>query len=860
MRHARRPSAARPSRSVASTRPTPRAIVRGALPGLAVALTLAATPMAPAAPASGGAAPAPAWTGMAPAIAPPAAGEASAGALAPGLVAASAAAIIRTSAALPAAATADTAAATARPAAPPPSAGARVPAAGRRRITETDLFRFVWVADPRISPDGRWIAFVRETVDARREGYETAIWIAATEPAAGAAAAPRPLTAGPHDSSPRWSPDGRRLAFLRQPTRAAAEAEAPSAPGGPVRRPGPADAAGRSEQLFVLPLDGGEARQLTSLPGGVDAPAWSPDGKTLAFLSRTSPADLARKGRDGTAAKAPGAAAAAAGGGDIDPPAEHESDVRVITRAVYRANGAGYLDPSHPRHVWTVAAPAGGGEAPPLPRQLTLGDIEEQEPAWAPDGSRVYFASTRTKEPYYEPPFEGIYAVPAAGGEPAPVASFRGGIGELAVSPDGREIAFIGAAVGNPVRSYDQPDLWVVATAGRGEPRNLTADFDFDVGGHLAADQHPPRAAGHDTPAWSADGRSLLVNAEERGRVELRRFAVAGGPSRQVTAGDHEVEAYSATPDGARLAMVIASSTVLGDLFVMTGEGPPRQLTDFNAPLFGELTLTPAELVTYRSFDGREIQAWVQKPPDFRAGKPYPLILDIHGGPHTAYGYTFLHEAQWMAAKGYVVLYPNPRGSTAYGQEFGNVIQYHYPGDDFKDLMAGVDELVRRGWADPRRLGVTGGSGGGLLTDWTITQTDRFAAAVSQRSIADWAGWWYTADFTLFTPRWFRGAPFEDPQDFTARSPITYIKNVRTPLMLIEGEADYRTPPSSGGEVMFRALKYLRRPVVMVRFPGESHELSRSGRPWHRVERLQHIVRWFDKYLQGVKTDLYDVP
>jgi len=206
------------------------------------------------------------------------------------------------------------------------------------------------------------------------------------------------------------------------------------------------------------------------------------------------------------------------------------------------------------------------------------------------------------------------------------------------------------------------------------------------------------------------------------------------------------------------------------------------------------------------------------------------------------------------------VLYPNPRGSSAYGQEFGNVIQYHYPGDDYKDLMAGVDELVRRGYADPKRLGVTGGSGGGILTNWTITQTPRFAAAVAQRSIADWTGFWYTADFTLFTPRWFRGAPWEDPSDFAARSPITHIARVTTPLMLIEGEADYRTPPADGGEQMFRALKFLRKPTVMVRFPDETHELSRSGKPWHRVERLQHIVGWFDKYLQGKSAHAYDVP
>jgi dipeptidyl aminopeptidase/acylaminoacyl peptidase len=804
-------------------------------------------------------------------------------------------------------------------------AAGRAAEPARRPIAETDLFRFVWVADPQISRDGRRIAFVRVTVDAKHDGYETALWIVdadadAAGTGAGGAAGPRPLTAGPRDTNPRWSPDGRRLAFLRH--------------------------AGKEDQLFVLPLDGGEARQLTDLPGGAKAPAWSPDGRTLAFLSATSAADLAKPGArgkeaaeaqpgppaSGAGATGLGAAAARANGGDAtglggaavaggaagtvgtaapgaapaganaaareDSLPEHQSDVRVISRAVYRFNGAGYVDPAHPDHLWTVEVPEGAAAAPP-PRQLTRGEFDEQAPAWAPDGSRLYVVSDRVKEPYYQDAAEAIYAVPAAGGELVKVASFTGGISSLAVSPDGRQIAFIGATVAKPVRSYDQPDLWVVASAPGGEPRNLTAAFDFDIGAHLIGDQHPPRGAGRDVPAWSADGSSLLVPAEERGRVELRRFEIQDGRSRPVTAGDHEVMSFSAVaappvanrdtprssaPDGSRLALVISTPTAIGDLFALdlpaaaaagavgTGDAgavgttaavsvvPLRQLTHFNDALFARLTLTPPQAITYRSFDGREIEAWVQRPPGYPAGKPYPMILDIHGGPHGAYGYTFFHETQWMAAKGYVVIYPNPRGSTAYGQEFGNVIQYRYPGDDFKDLMAGVDELVRRGDADPKRLGVTGGSGGGLLTNWTITQTDRFAAAVSQRSIADWAGWWYTADFTLFTPRWFRGAPFEEQQDFVARSPITFVKNVKTPLMLIEGEADYRTPPTAGGEAMFRALKYLRRPVVMVRFPGESHELSRSGHPWHRVERLQHIVRWFDKYLKGEKTDLYDVP
>jgi dipeptidyl aminopeptidase/acylaminoacyl peptidase len=307
-----------------------------------------------------------------------------------------------------------------------------------------------------------------------------------------------------------------------------------------------------------------------------------------------------------------------------------------------------------------------------------------------------------------------------------------------------------------------------------------------------------------------------------------------------------------------RSVALVSTPTTIGDLFLVDRAGGLSPLTDVNQKLFSELTLTQPDELWVPSFDGVKIETWIQKPPGFDPSRKYPLILNIHGGPHSAYGYTFDHEFQWMAAKGYVVVYPNPRGSTSYGADFGNVIQYRYPGDDYKDLMACVDAVLARGYVDEKKLGITGGSGGGVLTNWAITQTDRFAAAVSQRSIADWAAFWYVADFSLFQPSWFRKAPWEDAQDFAQRSAITYVERVHTPLMLIEGEADYRTPPASGGEMMFRALKYLHRPTVMIRFPEESHELSRSGKPWHRVERLQHIVAWFDKWLTGAKIDAYD--
>jgi dipeptidyl aminopeptidase/acylaminoacyl peptidase len=235
------------------------------------------------------------------------------------------------------------------------------------------------------------------------------------------------------------------------------------------------------------------------------------------------------------------------------------------------------------------------------------------------------------------------------------------------------------------------------------------------------------------------------------------------------------------------------------------------------------------------------------------------MILNIHGGPHSAYGWIFDHEMLWMAARGYVVVYPNPRGSTSYGQTFANVIEDNYPGDDFHDLMDSVDAVIKKGWADPDKLGVTGGSGGGVLTDWTVTHTDRFKAAVAQRDIVDWVGWWATADIGEFHQFWMPEAPFDHLDLYKARSPLTYVNNIKTPMMFILGDADYRTPPTSGGEIFFRALKYKKIPTVMVRFPRESHELSRSGEPWHRVERLENIVNWFDKYLMGMCEPQYDV-
>lgn len=690
-------------------------------------------------------------------------------------------------------------------------------AAGQRPITETDLLKFVWIADPQISPDGSRVAFVRVDVNEKTDGYDTAVWIVGTDGRDTA----RRLTAGPRDHSPRWSPDGRRLAFVR-----AAEKDGKVQPA----------------QIYLMAMAGGEARAVTDIPRGAGGPVWSPDGATIAFTSTARAEDLDKKKDDGATKS--------------DAPPTRESDVRVITQAVYRANGVadfGFVDADRPAHIWTVPVPADSGRGA-APRQVTRGEFGAGNHGWSADGRQIYFTADRRPEPYYLAFDSDLYAVDREGGEPTVVASIDGGIGGWSIAPDGRRIAFFGTLAGTPERSYSQTDLWVIDAPG-GTPRNLTPSWDFDAGGGLGGDQRAPRGAHPAAPAWSADGRTLIMRGGIHGDAPLVRVEAATGKITAPTRSGYDVMSYTVNGSQTRIAAVVSTATEIGDLFAiddiaqLDDGDAKRRLTSFNKPLFDQLTMNEPEQIWYASFDGRKIQGWILKPPGFDASKKYPLILQIHGGPHSAYGNTFTHEFHWMAAKGYVVLYTNPRGSSNYGQEFGNIIQFAYPGDDYKDLMAGVDAVLKKGYVDESRMGVTGGSGGGLLTNWTVTQTSRFKAAVSQRDISDWTNFWYTADFTLFRETWFRKPPFQDPADYARRSPITHVERIQTPLLFILGDEDWRTPPSAGGEALFRALKFLKRETVMVRFPDENHELSRSGKPWHRVERLQHIVGWFDRFL-----------
>src|SRR5438132_4811382 len=620
--------------------------------------------------------------------------------------------------------------------------------AQKRNITEKDLWDFVWIGDPQVSPDGSRVAFVRVTVNEKKEGYNTSIWSVPVNGSEG----PHQLTKGDHDSAPRWSPDGKFLLFVR-----ATEKDGKPEP----------------PQLSVLPMAGGESFSFTDLPKGASNPAWSPDAKTIAFTSETNAEDLAKQekkkkkeeelkkagsetspGVPPAPSKTPGEKEAATKSASdqaakkAEAESEHESDVRVITRAIYREDNEGYADPKHPSHIWTIPAPRNADEKV-QPKQLTFGRFDEGNIVWSKDGTQIYFVSLHVDEPYYEQPKSELYSISTNGGSSTKVNLIDMDLGGFSLSPDGKQLAFV-ASVTQPVNSYTQPDLWIVDLTTNAKPRNLTATFDFDIGNGPFGDSAAPRAGGRNPPIWTADGKSLIELYGKEGKSILASFDATSGAVTDLVSGIQAVLRVRASNDASKLVYTSSTATRINDLFALdrqSANAQPQQLTEVNKELFSKLNLTEPEEISYKSFDGKPIQAWVQKPPDFNAAKKYPLILNIHGGPHAAYGYIFEHEFQWMAAKGYVVLFPNPRGSTTYGQDFGNVIQYHYPGDDFKDLMAGVDELVRRGYIDEKRLGVTGGSGGGLLTNWVVGQTTPVAAAVARRDSAGRAHWAGTAHY-----------------------------------------------------------------------------------------------------------------
>jgi dipeptidyl aminopeptidase/acylaminoacyl peptidase len=433
------------------------------------------------------------------------------------------------------------------------------PASTTRAITAKDLFDFIWVANPQLSPDGARVAFTRVNVDDKRTGYETSIWMAATS---GSEPALR-MTNGKHDAQPRWSPDGKRISFVRTGDK------------DEIGKPKPS-------QIAVLSLSGGEAWIITDLPKGASNPVWSPDSKRIAFLSSTTSEDIekARRSKDMKSKETKKSEATKDSAEPKQPGQdnEHESDVHIISRAVYRSNDAGYLDPKRHEHIWVLEVPTTSDE-PTKPVQLTSGDFDEGAPIWNRDNSRIYFLTERIDEPYYDLPTTDIYSVPSQGGSPEKLATVPMGIYNLALSPDGRKFAFHGS-VTQPVRSYSQPDLWVMDTAPDAKPKNLTADYDYDMGSSVGGDNAAPRGGNGRTLHWSPDGKWLFDCVEKQGHTPLVRVDSQSGAVTEITQGNQAVLDFSITPDAHGIVALISTPVAIGDLFSVAADGAQTRITD----------------------------------------------------------------------------------------------------------------------------------------------------------------------------------------------------------------------------------------------------------------------------------------
>jgi len=589
------------------------------------------------------------------------------------------------------------------------------------------------------------------------------------------------------NTNPRWSPDGKMILFVS--SRKTKEKS--------------------YTRLMTIPSDGGEAKTILELEkgkleGGITDPRWTADGKRILFLS-----DMKKTEKD-------------------------ESDVKVIKRIVYRLNAEGYF---HDRRTHLYSIKRNGGK----PAQLMSGEFDVEGYSISADGSKVAFIANTTDEADYSL-IRDIHVMPSTGGKPVKKTESKGPINAVSWSHDGKKLAYLGHNLRR--RLATNQGIWVLSSDG-GAAVELTRKFDRGTGNHLGSDS---RVASPDPgPVWSPDDRSLSFLATDGGSCHVYSVGLEEKVVKALTDGKRSVEGFSYSKDGTVLAYTSMDPLTLAELYVRDQKGESK-VTSFNDDTLAKLELSAPENFTFKASDGVDVEGWLMKPHGYRTGR-VPAVIEIHGGPRTAYGYCFVHEFQLLTANGFAVIFTNPRGSAAYGEEFAATIPTNYGDRDYKDIMEAMDYLIKTGVADETRLGVTGGSYGGYMTNWIVGHTDRFKAAVTQRSISNWQSFFGSSDIGYyFAEDEVGGVPWENFQHYVENSPITYVKNVKTPLLIIHSEEDYRCPIEQG-EQLFVALKKLKKETMMVRFPGENHELSRSGKPKHRIERLNHITGWFKKHL-----------
>lgn len=665
-----------------------------------------------------------------------------------------------------------------------------------RGITPEDYYAFEFVSDPQVSPDGKLVAYVVTKVDRGQNRRQTSIWVATTD----GSRQPWQFTTSPQSSSsPRWSPNGSWLAFLstRPGERTAALPELSAAQTAPTGSTTPEPS---RPQVYALSMSGGEARRLTNLKNGVSTFRWSPDSHRMVVVSRIGPSDARADSSE-------------------------RSDVRHYRNTFYKSNDSGWFDDRR-THLWVVDVKSGSA------KQITEGhDWNDSDPQWSPDGKRIAFVSNRTGKEYDLNRNTDVWVIPTDGGPLTKISDHEEADNSPRWSRDGKTIAYVGV-----VKQRDHPKIWLAPAAGGAPSVQAVNGLDLIPGGL----------------EWAHDGKSLYFEAGVKGETHLFRVDLAEKSAVKVTSGARAIRNVEFHWPTGTMVYMANDFKNLDDLYVSNLKGrDQRRLTNLNQALWKQLQLAQVERFSYKSADDLDIDGFLVKPIGWQEGKKYPLILSIHGGPATMYGVDWFHEFQVYAAKGYAVLFTNPRGSTGYGQKFERSIVNEWGGKDYQDVMNGVDAALSKfTWLDGERMGVTGGSYGGYLTNWIVGHNDRFKAAVTLRSVTNFVSDEGTRDGAYGHSPDFGGDLFEKFDLYWDRSPLKYARNVKTPTLILHSDNDFRVPLEQG-EQWFRALKHFGVITEIVMFPRENHNLTRTGEPRHLVESLNWQLYWFDRFVNG---------
>jgi dipeptidyl aminopeptidase/acylaminoacyl peptidase len=662
-----------------------------------------------------------------------------------------------------------------------------------RGVTPEDYYSFEFLSDPHISPDGKLVAYVVTKVDRAQNRRNSAIWMAAID----GSRAPWQFTTSPQSSnSPRWTPDGKSLAFLSSRPGESTPATQGSATTSTVEQP--------RNQVYLLSMNGGEAKRITNLKNGVSVFRWSPEGTRLVVVSRIGPSDSR---------------------GDSRTENKDRSDVRHYKNTSYKFNDTGWFDDRR-AHLWVVDVKSGNA------KQITDGnDWNDSDPQWSPDGTRIAFVSNRTGKEYDENRNTDVWVISSEGGALTKISDHDESDNQPRWSPDGKWIAFTGE-----VHNRDHPKIWLAPATGATTSVLAANGLDLIPGGL----------------EWSDDGKSLYFETGVKGENHLFRVDLAAKSIAQVTSGPRAVR--NVDFNHATNIMVYTANDFkhLDELYVAAINGRnERKLTKLNEALWKQLQLADVERFTYKSADDWDIDGFLVKPINWQEGKKYSMILSVHGGPAGQYGVDWYHEFQVYAAKGYAVLFTNPRGSTGYGQKFERGIVGEWGGKDYLDIMNGVDLALKKyPWIDAERMGVTGGSYGGYMTNWIVGHTERFKAAVTLRSVSNFISDDGTRDGAYGHAPDFEGDIFQKFDLYWDRSPLKYAKNVKTPTLILHSDNDFRVPIEQG-EQWYRALKHFGVTTEIVFFPRENHNLTRTGEPKHLIESLNWQLYWFDRFING---------